>query len=200
MRAGVPVLLGVLLVGAASAGRGQQRPALRVDLRGTDPPEALVSVRDLLSEQRFLEALQSGFPLYLEYKVTLRRTGSWRDRAVGQPVVWEYVALFDPVRERFTMETPDGTESLPDREALRTRLAQVYRVPLDPGGPGEYYYSGAVTARTLSDDDVNETFAWLKGTTGGPGLLDRIARRVLVQVAPLPRLKLSARSTRFVWR
>lgn len=197
MRLSPAVLLGGLL---AIQARGQERPALRVDLRGTNPPEALVSVRDLLSEQRFLEALESGFPLYMEYKVTLRRPGSWRDRTVGQPVVWEYVVLFDPMRERFTVETPDGTESLPDREALRVRLAQVYRVPLDPGGPGEYHYAGEVTARTLSDEDVDATFAWLKGQSGGPGLLDRIARRVLVKVAPLPRMKLSARSARFGWR
>ena len=197
MRFRLAVLLGALLAGRLG---GQERPALRVDLGGTDPPEALVSVRDLLSEQRFLQALESGFPLYVEYQVTLRRTGSWRDRTVGQPVVWEYVVLLDPVRERFTVETPDGTESLPDRGALRPRLAQVYRVPLDPGAPGEYYYAGEVTARTLSDQDVDETFAWLKGQSGRPGLLDRIARRVLVEVAPLPRLKLSARSAMFVWR
>jgi hypothetical protein len=194
VRLGLAVLLGALLAGRLG---GQDRPALRVDLGGTDPPEALVSVRDLLNEQRFLPALESGFPLYVEYKVTLRRPGSWRDRAVGQPVVWEYVVLFDPVRERFTVETPDGTESLPDREALRVRLAQVYTVPLDADRPGEYYYAGEVTARTLSDEDVDETFAWLKGESGGPGLLDRIARRVLVEVAPLPRMKLGARSPAF---
>lgn len=191
------MLLGSLLAGALS---GQEQPLLRVDLGGTDPPTALVSVRDLLSEQRFLQALESGFPLYVEYKLALRRTGSLRDRTVGEPIVWEYVVLFDPVRERFTVETPDGTESLPSREALRTRLALVYSVPLEPDQPGDYYCAGEVTARTLSDEDVDETFAWLKGQTGRPGLLDRIARRVLVEVAPLPRLKLSARSARFAWR
>jgi hypothetical protein len=190
-------LLGTLL---ASSLRGQEQPLLRVDLGGTDPPQALVSVRHLLSEQRFLQALESGFPLYVEYKVALKRTGSLRDRTVGDPMVWEYVVLFDPVRERFTVETPDGTESLPDREALRTRVARVYRVPLEPDRPGEYYCQVQATARTLSDQDVDETFAWLKGQRGGPGLLDRIARRVLVELAPLPRLKLSERSATFAWR
>jgi hypothetical protein len=191
------VLLGALLVGVL---RGQERPALQVDLGGTDPPEALVSLRDLLSEQDFLQALESGFPLYVEYRLALRRAGSLRDRTVGEPVIWEYVVLFDPVRERFTVETPDGTETLADREALRDRLARVYRVPLEPDRAGTYYAAGQVTARTLSDDDVDETFAWLKGQTRGPGLLDRIARRVLVEVAPLPRTKLSGRSREFVRR
>ena len=191
------VLLGVLFAKSAS---GQERPLLRIDVSGMDPPQALVSVQDLLSDQRFLQALESGFPLYLEYKVALKRTGSLRDRTVGEPMVWDYVVLFDPVRERFTVETPDGTESLPSREDLRVRLARVYGVPLEPDRPGDYYCAGEVTARTLSDEDVDETFAWLKGQHGGPGLLDRIARRVLVQVAPLPRVKLSARSATFVWR
>jgi hypothetical protein len=197
VRLGLAVSLGALFAGALS---GQERPSLRVDLGGPDSLEALVSVRDLLGEPRFLQALESGFPLYMEYRLALRRTRSLRDRTVGEPVVWEYVVLFDPVRERFTVETPDGTERLPDREALRARLAQVYRVPLEPERAGEYYCAGEVTARTLSDDDVDETFAWLKGQSGGPGLLDRIARRVLVEVAPLPRIKLSGRSATFRWR
>lgn len=199
MRASVPVLLAALLVSAAAVARAQERPALRVDLRGTDPPEALVSVREVLSDQRFLQALESGFPLYMEYRVMLRQPRSLRDRTVDQ-LLWEYVVLYDPVRDRFTVETPEGTESLPDREALRARLSQVYRVSLDPAGPGEYYYAGEVTARTLSDEDVDATFAWLKGQSGRPGLLDRIARRVLVEVAPLPRMKLSGRSPAFVVR
>ncbi len=194
MRVPVAVLLGGLL---ASQARGQERPNLRIDLSGTGPPEALVSVRSLLAEQRFLSALESGFPLYLEYRVMLRQSRSWRDRTVGEPLVWEYVVLYDPVRERFTVQTPDSAERMPDRDALRTRLGQVYRIQLEPDGPGEYYYAGEVTARTLSDEDVDETFAWLRGTSGGPGLLDRLARRVLVQVAPLPRIKLSARSSGF---
>ena len=197
MRLAPAVLLGALFVGVL---RGQERPALQVDLGGTDPPEALVSVRDLLSEQGFLQALESGFPLYVEYRLTLRRRGSLRDRAVGPSVTWEYVVLFDPVREGFTVETPEGTERLSDGDALRARLARVYRVPLEPGPSGEYYFDGGVAARTLSDDDVDETFAWLKGQRGGPGLLDRIARRVLVEVAPLPRMKLSGRSREFVIR
>lgn len=196
MRLRLAVLLGGLLAGQA---RGQVRPELKVDLRGTGPPEVLVSLRNLLSEQRFITALESGFPLYLEYKVMLRQPRSLRDRTVSQ-LLWEYVVLFDPVRERFTVETPDSTETVPDRDALRARLAQVYRVQLDPDEPGEYYYAGEVTARTLSDDDVDETFAWLRGTSGGPGLLDRLARRVLVEVAPLPRMKLRGRSRAFTVR
>ena len=197
MRLPLAVLLGGLLAGQA---RGQQRPELRLDLLGTGPAEASVSLRQLLSDQRFVSALESGFPLYLEYKVMLRQSRSWRDRTVGDPLVWEYVVLYDPVRQRFRVETPDSAETLLDRDALRKRLERVYRVQLDPDGAGDFYYAADITARTLSDEDVDETFAWLRGTSGGPGLLDKLARRLLVQVAPLPRTSLSARSAAFTVR
>lgn len=197
MRLGLAVLLGGFLAGPA---RGQERPSLRMNLISSAPAEALVSVHQLLSEQRFLSALESGFPLYLEYKVLLQQSRSWRDRAVGEPLVWEYVVLYDPVRERFRVETPDSTERLLDRDALRKRLEQVYRVQLEPDGPGEFYYAADVNVRTLSDQDVDETFAWLRGTQGGPGLLDKLARRLLVEVAPLPHLRLSGRTAAFTVR
>lgn len=196
MRLRLAVLLAGLLAGQA---HGQEQPALRVDLLGSGPVDATVSLRRLLAEQRFLSALESGFPLYLEYKVMLRESRSWRDRTVGEPLVWEYVVLYDPVRERFRVETPDSAETLLDRDQLRKRLERVYRVQLEPDGAGNFYYAAEVTARTLSDEDVDETFAWLRGTGGGPGLLDKLTRRLLVEVAPLPRLKLSGSSTAFRW-
>jgi hypothetical protein len=197
VRLGLAVLLGGFLVGPA---RAQDRPGLRVDLLGSGPVEALVSVRQLLSEQRFLSALESGFPLYLEYRIMLRQSRSWHDRTVGEPLAWEYVVLYDPVRQRFRVETPDSAESLLDRDALRKRLEQVYRVQLEPDGPGQFYYAAEVNVRTLSDQDVDETFAWLRGTQEGPGLLDKLARRLLVEVAPLPRIRLAGRTPVFAVR
>jgi hypothetical protein len=68
---------------------------------------------------------------------------------------------------------------------------------------GEFYYDAAVTARMLSDDDVDEAFAWLRGEGGDstrvedPGFFARIARRVLIRVTALPEVRLEARTTRF---
>jgi len=50
---------------------------------------------------------------------------------------------------------------------------------------------------------VDEVYAWLRGDGAEqgdrdrPGLLARTARRVLVQVAPLPRITLEARTREF---
>jgi len=197
VRLGVALSFGALLAGPAGA---QERPSLRVDLLSSGPAQVLVSVRQLLGEQRFLSALESGFPLYLEYQVMLRQSRSWHDRTVGEPLVWEYVVLYDPVRQRFRVETPDSAESLLDRDALRTRLERVYGVQLEPDGPGQFYYAAEVNVRTLSDEDVDETFAWLRGTQQGPGFLDKLARRLLVEVAPLPHIRLAGRTPAFAVR
>lgn len=202
MRGGAGVALALVLAAPLAA---QERPHLRLDLRAADAPEVLVSVRGLFDGEQFLDALRSGFPLYMEYRVTLRAPRALWDRTVAA-AVWEYVVVHDPVRERFTVQTPDGIEILPGREELRRRVAQVYLVGLAPDGRGRFYYEAAVTARTLSDEDVNEAFAWLKGENGDsarlrdPGLLTRVARRLLIQVAPLPHVRLEGRTDTFTAR
>ena len=71
------------------------------------------------------------------------------------------------------------------------------------GGPGEFYFHAAVSARTLEDEDVDEVFGWLKGEhpdsirRNRPGIVTRAARRLLVQLAPLPRVTLEAETERF---
>jgi len=181
----------------------QTRPRLDVSLDSAEAtPRAVVSLRDLLSDRRFLRAMQSGFPLYIEYVVELRRSRSnWFDQGVDELFV-EYVVSFDPVRETFLVEDADTTEILADEAALRLRLERVYVFPLHADETGTYYYSASVTARTLSDEDVNEVFDWLRGDAGGDttekrGFLTRTARKLLVQVAPLPRFSTSEKSETF---
>ena len=199
MRGGRAAALGLLLAAHAA---GQDRPALRLALHGTDPPAVFVSVEGLLAGDDFIDALRSGFPLYMEYRVLLREPRALWDRTVNE-FVWEYVVVHDPVRDRFTVEAPGTTEILPDVAELRRRLAQVYDVGLEPERPGRHYYEARVEARTLSDDDVDEAFAWLRGGNGGatgrrdPGLLTRVARKMLIRVAPLPRVTLSGRTSAF---
>jgi hypothetical protein len=54
----------------------------------------------------------------------------------------------------------------------------------------------------LTDEDVDEVYAWLRGdeadtTRHRPGLIARAARKLLVEVAPLPRLDLEGRTEDF---
>ena len=189
----------------ASGALGQDSPSVAVDLdRASDTPAARVSVTGLLSDPRFLNAMRSGFPLYIEYQIELRQTRSrWFDRTVARES-YEYVVLYDPVRETFVVEDFLGREELSSETALRRHLGATYGFQMDPDAEGEFYYTATVHARTLSDEDVDEVFDWLKGdddTTSvrRRGIITRSARRLLVQVAPLPRLTKSAQSPTFRW-
>jgi hypothetical protein len=189
----------------SSGALGQDRSDVVVDLDLTaDVPAARVSITGLLSDPRFLNAMRSGFPLYIEYQIELRQSrANWFDRTVARDS-YEYVVLYDPVRETFVVEDLVGREELSGESALSRRLESIYGFRLDPDDEGEFYYSATFHARTLSDEDVDEVFDWLKGeddTTSvrRRGILTRSARRLLVQVAPLPRLTKSAQSQTFRW-
>lgn len=180
-----------------------QSSRLRLALSGDSATAVTVTAAAALTDDRFIGAMQSGFPLYVEYRVELRQPRSLWDRTVAR-TAWERVVLYDPVRARYVLEDPDGTEIVGSRAALERRLAGPWLVRLEPTEAGRFYYKALVRARTLSDADVDEVFAWLKGEdveaveTARPGFLTRVARRLLVEVAPLPSLSLEARSATFV--
>ena len=184
----------------------QDRPTLGVQLDDAGPgvPSLVVRLQGLMTDRRFLRAMQSGFPLYVEYHVDVRESRSnWFDRSVATHD-WEFVVLHDPVRETFIAEDTQSTTQLDDEDALSDHLDRVYIIPqLAPEGDGTFYYHVTVTARTLSDEDVDEVFDWLKGqntdssSERSRSLITRTARRLLVSVAPLPRLTISKSSPKF---
>ncbi|UCG85668.1 MAG: DUF4390 domain-containing protein [Gemmatimonadota bacterium] len=200
-------LLAVALYCALAPGAvAQARPVVRVELEEEEIPTARVSLHGLLDDDRFLSAMESGFPLYLEYRVELREARSLWDRTVAA-VDWQFVVLYDPVRRRYRLEYHDGTDYLPDVTALSQRLEDVYRIhELQPDRPGEYYFAAVVNATTLTDEDVDEVFAWLRGEGADslrrdrPGFVTRTARKLLVRVAPLPRMQIEGKSDKFEHR
>ncbi len=161
-----------------------------------------MALRALLADNRYLEAMESGFPLYVEYRVELRESRSLWDRTVVRQD-WEFVVLYDPVRDRYLLEDAEGSEVVPTRGLLEGRLGRPYVVRMQPDRQGEFHYHVAVDARTLSDEDVDEVFAWLKGENVDslpverPGWVTRTARRLLIQIAPLPRVHLEGRTEDF---
>ena len=189
-------LVAVLCTGAAASAQ----PSVRVELHpGAARPTVAVQLRNLLDDRSFVGTMESGFPLHLEYQIELRKTRSgWFDQTVDEATV-EFVAIYDPVRERFVVEDATETEYLDDEAELSRRLQRVYLVQLDPPEPGSFYYRATVSARTLSDEDVDEVFDWLRGdddssVVHGRGIFTRAARKLLVQVAALPSVTVSART------
>lgn len=198
----VPLQVAVSLCTLVTGVLGQERPELQVNSRGNGVPEVDVSLHGLLDDDRFLDAMQSGFPLYVEFRVELRQSRSLWDRTVAREE-WGFVVLYDPVRDRYVLEEAEGTEYIPTRRLLEDRLQDVYGVRIRPDRDGEFHFHAAVDARTLSDQDVDEVFAWLKGEAVDslpvkrPGWVTRAARRLLVQMAPLPRVHLEGRTEDF---
>lgn len=200
MRRGA-VVVAALLVVARLAGQGGPRVALSLRAPSAGPPDAVVQVTDLLGDERFLTAMRHGFALYVALTVQLRESRALWDREVDR-WVYEYVVQFDPVRNVYRVEDDAVREEMNDREQLDRRLARVTIVSsLRPDHPGRYHYQATLAARTLSDADVDDVYAWLRGdadsASARPGLLTRAARKLLVEVAPLPRMTLEARSEDF---
>jgi hypothetical protein len=185
-----PLLAAVCLGALATGVLGQERPELQVVSRGNGAPEVDVSLHGLLADNRFLDAMESGFPLYVEFRVELRQSRSLWDRTVAREE-WEFVVLYDPVRDRYVLEEAEGTEYIPTRRLLEDRLQDVYGVRMRPDRDGEFHFYAAVDARTLSGEDVDSL------PVERPGWFTRTARRLLVQVAPLPRVHLEGRTEDF---
>ncbi len=197
----------IVACSAAVLGSGavaQVRPEISVEFAQTDEgPGVEVTLNGLFAEENFLNALESGFPLYLEYQVTLRRARTnWFDQSVADNS-FEYVVFYDPVREIYVVEEPHVTEQYSTLRDLREKISEKIAFPITPQREGRYYFAATVVARTLSDEDVDEVFAWLRGENGDttalerPGFVTRTARRLLIQVAPLPRITLQGRTEDF---
>lgn len=168
-------------------------------------PGAVVAVTGVFGDDRFLNALKSGFPLRLDFLLELReRRENWFDRRVGG-FGWDYVIAYDPVRDQFLLDDGFETLSLPTPRALRDRVETRYDAgSYPPDQDGTYYYRATLEAVTVSDEDVDEVYAWLRGDADSssrrsPSPITRMARRLLVQVAPLPRESASANSATFRW-
>jgi hypothetical protein len=179
-----------------------QQPSLRIALTDDASPHAVFAIENLLADGQFIGAMESGFPLYVEFTLALRESKPLWDRDVKNQT-FEYVILFDPVRDRYVLEDKGSTEIIRTRDQLARRVAEEYEYVLTPEGNGSFYYRLSVDVRTLDDSDVDEVFAWLKGEdvdtdrSDRPGMLTRAARRLLVAVAPLPSVHVEARTPSF---
>lgn len=192
--------LGLLLVLLAGPSFARQRPSVSVTLTEDTVPAASVTVRGLLTDQ-VVNALESGFPLYVRVHVALREPGGLFGGRVAQQADWDYVVLRDPVRDRYAIEEPDTSRTASSRDSLAYYVSRPLLFELEPGRPGRYFYQVRLEARTLSDRDVDEAFAWLNGGDNvqveRPGFFTRAARRFLVRVMPLPSFEIEQRSEIF---
>ena len=179
-------------------------------LRGARSP--VVRSENLLGgESRWLDALRSGLPVRLHYRVELWRSrDGWFDDFSRQ-VEWDVVVRHEPLLDQYTLLTLVGARRQERRyatlDALGAALAFAYQVSVRPDEPGGYYYAASLQISTLSDSDLDELERFLAGDLGnqgkGEGIGDAVGRgatRFLLRLAGLPSLRLEARSERFTVR
>jgi len=180
-------------------------------LRGARAP--VVRSENLLGgESRWLDALRSGLPVRLHYRVEVWRSREgWFDNFSRQ-VEWDVVVRHEPLLDQYTLLTLIGARRQERRyatlDALGAALAFAYQVNVRPDEPGGYYYAASLQVSTLSDSDLDELERFLAGDLGdggkgGQGIGDAVGRgatRFLLRLAGLPSLRLEARSERFAVR
>lgn len=190
---------------------GQDAPPLRLEVtltpdtasQGAGLPQ--IRLRNLLEDSRWAEALRSGLPIRLHYRVELWRSRSgWLD-AFERQTEWDVLVRREPLLDQYTMVTALGRARRVRRygtlDALSAALEFSYRVAVRPAEPGTYYYIGSLRISTLSDSDLAELDRFLRGGNGGDGglgaILGRGATRILLRFAGLPTQRIEARSPEF---
>lgn len=177
-------------------------------IRGARAP--VVRSENLLGgESRWLDALRSGLPVRLHYRVEVWRSREgWFDTFFRQ-VEWDLVVRHEPLLDQYTLLTLVGARRQERRyatlDALGAALAFAYQVSVRPEQPGGYYYAASLQVSTLSDSDLDELQRFLagdlgKGGGGNEGIGEAVGRgttRFLLRLAGLPSLRLEARSERF---
>ena len=162
----------------------------------------------ILRDQRWLESLQSSFPLRLQYRVEIWRVRTdWFD-ALERSFEWEVVVQYYPLTDEYAKaEAWGGALRRQGRfstlQELELDLERGNQIGIAPAGIGEYYFTATLRIRTLSDEEMEDLERFLQGNPTPEerergSVLSRAARRMLLRFGGLPFEELEARSARFV--
>ncbi|MGH7532858.1 MAG: DUF4390 domain-containing protein [Gemmatimonadales bacterium] len=203
-------LCAVLLAPAAWAqdARVALTVSLTPDTASNGTRQAVLHTDDLLDDPRIETMLSSEFPIRLHYRLELWRSRTWFD-AFERSVEWDVVIRHEPLLDQYTVATVDvrhtRIDHYADRAALAAGLRRLTRIAIQPTTGGQYYYAVALDISTLSDTDIKELERFLQGDVGPAATgtedvgsaLGRGVRRILLQVAGLPSLRLEKQSAQF---
>lgn len=147
--------------GAAAA--PPQEPAFAVAPAPNAAYRPRLLTEGVLADPALEQAVRSGLPLRLRFRVEL-----WRDRFFDELVEgesWTAVVFYDPLAERFGVRPRAGARPIHVDSYADARLAveHAYTLTLRPRRPGRYYYTAALEIETLSLSDLEELENWLHG-------------------------------------
>ena len=180
--------------------RAQGAALLSISHDPANNHRGVLRLGDVLTDSELEEAVRSGLPLRVRFRVEL-----WKDRLIDDMLgaeQWTTVVTFDPLSEVYTVQTRSASSNqkeYPDYQSARTAVEGAYLVSLRPNGKGRFYYIASVAIETLSLSDLEELERWLKvsGSRTIPGALGQGARRIFMRVLSLPERRFEVRSSRF---
>ena len=198
------LLLPLLLIGLPAPTLAQSSLGLTVDAAAGY--RGILHVRGVLADDELEDAIRSGLPLRVRFRVELWRDATFDDLVASEQ--WTAVLTFDPLSELYIVRTradAGRARAFTHFAAARAAVETTYPVTLRPQQRGRYYYTGSVDIETLSLSDLEELERWLKGelqpaVSGDrsiPGAIGQGARRLLIRVLSLPERRVEARSERF---
>jgi hypothetical protein len=198
------------LVSAAPVGAQEQRVELRVSLGPDSFPmkarAARVTVRNLLADRRWSDALEQLFPVRLDYRMEIWRSrGGWIDE-FQRATEWSTVVQKEPLQDQYrvTLLLLSGPQELrfPTQNELARYLNYTNEVDALPKGTGTFYYTVTLTITALSEKDIEALERFLAGQPAAPAVPERSSlmqrfRQILLRAAGLPWDELEGKSPPF---
>lgn len=192
--------LAVALV-LAAAPLGAQDP-LVLQPASTGPR---VAVPGLLDDDALENAVRSGLPLRMRFRIELWRDG-FVDGLVAQSA-WSVAVAFEPLEQHYMAGVlpSDSLAAFDTWAAARAAVEGPYTPAMRPAAGGTYYYIGVVEVETLSLSDLDELERWLRGelepAVRGRGSVGGAVgtglKRLLIRIIGLPARRHEARSPPF---
>ncbi len=164
-----------------------------------------VAVPGLLQDDALEDAVRSGLPLRMRFRIELWRDG-FVDDLVAQ-AAWTVAVAFEPLEQHYLAGVlpSDSLASFDTWSEARAAVEGPYTPAMRAVGAGTYYYIGVVEVETLSLSDLDELERWLRGelepaVRGGRsvgGALGTGLKRLLIRIIGLPARRHEARSRPF---
>jgi hypothetical protein len=202
----------LLLAGIAGPAAAQTpRPGIALAIDAAPPVRVTLAARDVLRDDDLEEAVRSGIPLRLRFRVEL-----WRDRFFDRlegARAWSATVVYDPL-DRIFLVRRDGAPADAHAagavrygtfDAVRAALETNYRPDLTPAAAGRFYFTALLEIETLSLSDLDELQRWLSGelqpaVSGGravTGAIGEGARRLAIRLLRLPTRRFETRTATF---
>ena len=197
-------LLGSAAVLLAGAARATAQDPFTVGVQAPSGAPSVV-VGPVLDDPALHDAVRSGLPLRLRFKVELWKD-EWFDDLVDQRT-WSGILAYEPL-ERVYLAGADDASTLrrfPSYDDARAIHERAWNPLVAPRRSGRYYYIATLEIETLSLSDLDELERWLggelepavRGSGSVPGAVGTGVKRLLIRVLDLPARRFIARSGRF---